>query len=122
MTFPSGIRSVAPYAVGDAGQHIVGGGDRAAVAVASQIVFIVLLRARLVLMADEVEIGIEHERVGGGDAVMKEAERSHLSVESRLLISVEILVDGGGLVYCAVGIEEEPNIHEIGRASCRERV
>ena len=51
--------SVAADSVGDAGQNIARGGDGAAIAIARQIVGVIILRARLVFISGDVEVGIE---------------------------------------------------------------
>ena len=65
------------------------------------------MRARLVRVAGDDEAGGEVEGVGGRHAVLNQAEGRGLSVVPRFLISLVILIDGGGLGSGAVGVKEQ---------------
>jgi len=62
------------------------------------------LRAGLILVAGDGEAGTKVERVGGDNPVLQQTEGCGLIFVARLLISLVILVDGGGLDSGAVGV------------------
>src|SRR6266849_2011 len=102
--------SVAALAVGDAGQHSGVGGDGPAVTVSGGVGGKIILRAGLVLVAGDVEAGVEVEGIGWRHAVLNQAEGRGLSVVARLLVSFVVLVDGGGLGSGAVGVKKQGDV------------
>src|SRR5580658_1203040 len=104
--------SVAALVVGDGGEDIGSGGQVAAVAISGGVGAEIVLRAGLVGVAGEVAAGVEVEGVGGGDAVLDQAEVDGLSVVLRLLVLFEVLVAGGGLGFGAAGSSQDGDVQQ----------
>ena len=58
LHFQSDLFLRAALSTGDAGQYVVGGGQRLTVAIAAEIVVVIILRARLILVPGDLETSI----------------------------------------------------------------
>ena len=70
------------------------------------------MRAGLAGVAGEASAGIEVERVGGGDAVLDQAEVDGLSIFLGRFVLFKVLVTGGGLGFGAVGRNQDGDVQQ----------